>query len=142
MNALASYLRHLIVTGILLAIEKLKLPSEGAEDAANVIALAIIGTLSWAFVKYVAPILKIPKGSGVALFALAASLSLLSLPSCSYVDAVVDTRGAIPTAPDTDLDGLPDQLLVSSDKVKPVLSEKGKSAINEGVAKVIVRYAK
>ena len=142
MNALASYLRHLIVAGILLAIEKLKLPIEGAEDAANVIALAVIGTLSWAFVKYVAPRLKIPKGSGVALFALAASLALLSLPSCSYVDAVVDTRGAIPTAPDTDLDGLPDEITVPSNKVKPVLNDKGLDKLNGELAKVIIEATK
>ena len=82
MNALASYLRHLIVTAILLAIEKLKLPIEGADKAADVIALVIVGTLSWWFVKYVAPKIKVPKGSGLALFALAASLALLT-PSCA-----------------------------------------------------------
>ena len=59
MNALASYLRHLIVTGILLAVEKLKLPVEGAESAANTIALFAVGTLSWLFVKYVAPKIKL-----------------------------------------------------------------------------------
>ena len=82
MNALASYLRHLIVTALLLAVEKLKLPIEGADKAADVIALAIIGTLSWWFVKYIAPKLKVPKGSGLALFALAISLALLT-PSCT-----------------------------------------------------------
>lgn len=82
MNALASYLRHLIVTGILLLVEKLKLPIEGANAAADVIALAVVGTLSWWFVKYLAPKIKVPKGSGLALFALAASLALLT-PSCS-----------------------------------------------------------
>lgn len=82
MNAFASYLRHLIVTAILLAVEKLKLPIEGADAAADVIALAVVGTLSWWFVKYVAPKIKVPKGSGLALFALAASLALLT-PSCT-----------------------------------------------------------
>ena len=57
MNALASYLRHLIVTSILIAVEKLKLPIEGADQAADVIALVVVGTLSWAVVKY-APKLK------------------------------------------------------------------------------------
>jgi hypothetical protein len=57
MNALASYLRHIIVTGILIAVEKLKLPIEGADQAADVIALVVVGTLSWAVVKY-APKLK------------------------------------------------------------------------------------
>ena len=59
MNALASYLRHLIVTGILLAIEKFGLPIEGASQAADAVALFAVGTISWAFVKYVAPKLKI-----------------------------------------------------------------------------------
>ena len=57
MNALASYLRHLIVTSILIAVEKLKLPIEGADQAADVIAIVVVGTLSWAVVKY-APKLK------------------------------------------------------------------------------------
>jgi hypothetical protein len=57
MNALASYLRHIIVTSILIAVEKLKLPIEGADQAADVIALVVVGTLSWAVVKY-APKLK------------------------------------------------------------------------------------
>jgi hypothetical protein len=58
MNALTSYLRHVIVTGLLFTVEKFKLPLEGAGDAADVIALALIGTLSWAFVKYIAPKIK------------------------------------------------------------------------------------
>lgn len=58
MNALASYLRHLIVTGILILVEKLKLPIEGADAAADAIALSVVGTLSWVIVKYVAPKLK------------------------------------------------------------------------------------
>ena len=57
MNALASYLRHIIVAGILIAVEKLKLPIEGADQAADVIVLVVVGTLSWAVVKY-APKLK------------------------------------------------------------------------------------
>ena len=58
MNALQSYIRHLLVTALLLAIEKFKLPVEGAEDAVNVIALAVTGTISWAVVKYLMPLLK------------------------------------------------------------------------------------
>lgn len=52
MNALTSYLRHLIVTGLVLLVEKQKLPLEGAEEAANVIALAVVGTAVWAAAKY------------------------------------------------------------------------------------------
>ena len=102
MNAFASYLRHLIVTALLLAVEKLKLPIEGADKAADVIALAVIGTLSWWFVKYIAPKLKVPKGSGLALFALAASLALLT-PSCSdgYFSANLGPYKPVPaTGPD------------------------------------------
>jgi hypothetical protein len=32
MTAITSYLRHLIVTGILIVIERAKLPIEGSED--------------------------------------------------------------------------------------------------------------
>ena len=102
MNALASYLRHLIVTGLLIAIEKLKLPIEGANAAADVIALAIVGTLSWWFVKYIAPKLKIPKGSGVALFALAAALTL-GTPSCANLTTEQNDRlldAAVPVVTD------------------------------------------
>jgi len=81
MNALYSYLRHLFVTGILLAVEKLKLPVEGAEDAANVIALALLGTMSWLFAKYAPSFIKPNKGAGLALV-LALGLCFLS-PSCT-----------------------------------------------------------
>jgi len=46
MNALASYLRHIIVTGILIAVDKIGLPIEGASAAADIIALAVVGTVS------------------------------------------------------------------------------------------------
>ena len=52
MNALASYIRHLIVTGIIILAEKFKLPVDGIEDAANYIALAVIGTGTWLITKY------------------------------------------------------------------------------------------
>jgi hypothetical protein len=55
MNAITSYLRHLIVTGITLAIAKMELPMEGAEGFADAIALLIIGTITWAIVKYAPP---------------------------------------------------------------------------------------
>jgi hypothetical protein len=84
-NALTSYLRHLYVTGILIVIEKLKLPIDGAQDAANYIALAIIGTITWVFVKYIAPKIKISKRLGTALFALAEAYLLF----CSEVTATL-----------------------------------------------------
>ena len=97
MNALSSYLRHLIVTGILIAVEKLKLPIEGASDAANVIALAIVGTVSWWFVKFVGPKLKVPKSSSLPII-IAFALSFAT-PSCSTLspqqtDRIIDS--AIP----------------------------------------------
>jgi len=82
MNALYSYLRHLFVTGILLAVEKLKLPVEGAEDAANVIALALLGTLSWLFAKYAPSFIKANKGTGLPLIILAL-IACFSLSSCT-----------------------------------------------------------
>jgi hypothetical protein len=78
---LTSYLRHLFVTGILFFVEKFKLPIEGSKDAANIIALAIIGTLTWVFAKYIAPRIRIPKKSKMALFALSAAMSLITV-SC------------------------------------------------------------
>jgi hypothetical protein len=99
MNAFASYLRHLIVTAILLAVEKLKLPIEGADAAADAIALAVVGTLSWWFVKYLVPKIKVPKGSGLALFALAASLALLT-PSCT-VSIGPDGNATVSPDPET-----------------------------------------
>ena len=60
MNALTSYLRHVIVTGLLFTVEKLHLPIEGAPAAADIIALALVGTISWAFVKYIVPKIKLP----------------------------------------------------------------------------------
>lgn len=78
MNALASYLRHIIVTGLVIAVEKLGLPTEGLAEGADVVALAVVGTLSWLAVKYVAPYLK---PSILPLIALCGILTI-ALPSC------------------------------------------------------------
>ena len=78
MNALASYIRHLIVTGLVMAVEKIGLPTEGLAEGADVIALAVVGTLSWVVVKYVAPYLK---PSTLLLIALCGILTI-ALPSC------------------------------------------------------------
>lgn len=82
MNAFASYLRHLIVTAILLAVEKLKLPIEGADAAADVIALTLVGTLSWWFVKYVAPKIKTANIPLILLGLFWAGLAVFGLTSC------------------------------------------------------------
>jgi len=52
MTAITSYLRHLIVTGVLVAIERTNLPVDGSHDAANAISLLAVGSLTWAVVKY------------------------------------------------------------------------------------------
>ena len=78
MTAISSYLRHLVVTAVLLFIERAKLPVEGAEDAAHAIALLAIGTATWAIVKY-AP--ELAKRVGLLVIPLAAAL--LFLPSCA-----------------------------------------------------------
>ena len=57
-SAFASYLRHLIVTGITVLLAKWKLPLEGADAFADSIALFVIATLTWLFVKYAPPGLK------------------------------------------------------------------------------------
>jgi hypothetical protein len=88
MNALASYLRHLIVTGILLAVEKFKLPIDGAEGAADVIALAVVGTVSWWFVKYVAPKIKGPH----LLVLFWVGFAALGLSSCSNLSEAQNSR--------------------------------------------------
>ena len=53
MNPIASYLRHIIVTGILLVAEKYQMPVEGMEDAAHAIGLLVVGSLTWASVKFI-----------------------------------------------------------------------------------------
>ena len=55
MNPLFSYLRYLIVTSLVLLAEKLALPAEGLAEAADFVALVVVGSASWFFVKYVAP---------------------------------------------------------------------------------------
>jgi hypothetical protein len=99
MNALASYLRHLIVTGLLIAIERYKLPIEGAEDAAHAIALFIIGTGTWLLVKYSKPILE--KLNLPMLPLLLLSSTLLFLPSCTALSLALRTPyGDITSTPD------------------------------------------
>lgn len=52
MNAITSYLRHVIVVGVLFLVAKYKLPLEGASEMADALALAGIGTVTWLVVKY------------------------------------------------------------------------------------------
>ena len=80
MNALISYLRHAIVTWLLVILEKYQFPVEGLEDAVNLVVLTALGTLSWAFVKYVAPYLKEPKAIAMLIIGLS---TITVLPSCA-----------------------------------------------------------
>jgi hypothetical protein len=79
MSPLASYLRHLIVTGLLLLVAKYKLPEAGAAQAADYLALAALGTITWLAVKY-APALAKHLG-------LLALICCLALPSCSQLSS-------------------------------------------------------
>lgn len=101
MTAITSYLRHLIVTGLLIVIERARLPIEGSEDAANAIALLVIGTATWAFVKY-AP--DVAKRLGIAPLIMLGAI--LALPSCadqgypitgriSYLDPESGAKGGL-----------------------------------------------
>ena len=77
MNAIQSYIRHLIVTGLVLLIAKYKLPVEGSAEAANALALGAIGTVTWLVIKYAPPGLAKLLG-----FTSVLCLGVLSLPSC------------------------------------------------------------
>ena len=77
MQALTSYIRHVIVVGVLYLLAKYKLPVEGADEFANAVALVAIGSGTWLLVKY-AP--KFAKDLGLLGMAL---LAVLSLPSCA-----------------------------------------------------------
>lgn len=84
MNVFTSYLRHLLVIGILFLVEKWKLPIDGSEDAANWIALSFVGTLTWIVSKYGSYIASRFKG-GANLFLLSIALAgiTLGLSSCT-----------------------------------------------------------
>ena len=101
MTAISSYIRHLIVTAALLFIERTNLPVEGAEDAANALALIAIGTATWAIVKYTP---EFAKRVGLLVIPLAAAI--LFLPSCaesgyplvgriSYLDIETGAKGGL-----------------------------------------------
>jgi len=95
MNPLTSYLRHLIVTGLLLILAKAKLPEAGAAEAADYLALAAIGTITWAVVKYAPAFAK-----HLGLLSLICNLTL---PSCSQLSTTPIWFRI--TDPDTGLSG-------------------------------------
>ncbi len=76
MNPISSYLRHLIVSVIVMLLAKYKFPLDGAAPFADAFALSILGTITWAAVKY-AP--NLAKAIGLlALFFLPVFSSLVS----------------------------------------------------------------
>ncbi len=87
MNPIASYIRHLIVTLIVLLLVKFKFPLEGADAFADSLSLFVVATLTWAIVKYMPDLAK-----SIGLLSLLLACLIL-LPSC------VTTEGTI-TAPD------------------------------------------
>jgi hypothetical protein len=87
MTALASYLRHLIVVLVVLAVEKLGLPTDGVHEFASEIAAVVVATATWAVVKYVIPWLK-HRGI-VSMLLLIVSLSVLST-SCGSLSITED----------------------------------------------------
>jgi membrane-bound ClpP family serine protease len=103
MNAINSYLRHLIVTGITLLISNLKLPLEGADKFADAIALIVIGTITWAIVKYAPP--GVSKFLGLSIFTLLAGLFLNSCAGLEvtarspYGEISTDQKGRIVVIP-------------------------------------------
>ncbi len=79
MTALASYLRHLIVVLLLYVVQKYKLPVDGADAAANAVALGSLGTATWALVKYLPNYAK-----SLGLLSLIAIGGLgMAVPSCT-----------------------------------------------------------
>eukprot|EP00112_Aurelia_sp_Birch-Aquarium-sp1_P003890 Seg14393.2 transcript_id=Seg14393.2/GoldUCD/mRNA.D3Y31 product="hypothetical protein" pseudo=true protein_id=Seg14393.2/GoldUCD/D3Y31 len=93
-NPLLSYIRHLIVTGVLIVVEKLKLPVEGAESAANIIALSLIGTLSWLVVKY-GKIITDKLKNKLSLMLFLGALAMFSLPSCDALKLPESVKGSL-----------------------------------------------
>lgn len=90
MSALASYLRHLIVSLVLLFVERVGLPIEGAGDVANQIAAIVVATATWAVVKYVVPWFK--ARDIVPMLLLLLMPVFLLLTSCAGVDGY-DIKG-------------------------------------------------
>ena len=84
MNAFASYIRHLLVTGILFLVEKWHLPIEGSADAANWIALSFIGTLTWVCTKYGKDLIPLLRGANLFLLSIALAGMSLGLSSCGW----------------------------------------------------------
>lgn len=94
MNAVASYLRHVIVGLVVLAAERIGLPAEGLGVAAEELAVLLVGTLTWLAVKYGPAWLK---GGRAGMILLLAALTMC-LNSCAALSSAFTGR-PIPTTP-------------------------------------------
>lgn len=95
MTAIASYLRHLIVTGLLLLVSSYQLPLAGSEEAANAIALLVLGTGTWVIVKYLpnlAKYLGLPCALLLLLPGCATTVTTTTMPDGTTI--VVNARSA------------------------------------------------
>ncbi|MEI7955033.1 MAG: hypothetical protein WCJ66_07690 [Verrucomicrobiota bacterium] len=88
-NPIASYLRHLIVVGVVLLVEKFKFPMDGADAFADSAALSLLGSVTWLLVKYLPTFAKI-----IGLVSLVAAVLGLFFSSCS--PAQIAAAEAIP----------------------------------------------
>ncbi|MEO5915577.1 MAG: hypothetical protein ABIS50_15190 [Luteolibacter sp.] len=111
MNPVTSYLRHLIVAGILLFLAKYKLPLDGADAFADGVALFAIGSVTWLIVKY-AP-LSIQKLLGLAVIGLCAG----TLVSCQGLSLGLTSKyGTVNAAPDGSVTFAPRPIFIRADK--------------------------
>jgi hypothetical protein len=127
MSALTSYLRHWIVTVIILLVAKYELPVEGSEEMAANVALIVIGTLTWAATKYAKPILK---SAGVLKLLIVCLCSVVFISCVNKPDSyMVDLTGYEKQAATT-----PEAVLLPPEAVTPI---GGTSFTFTGGAKII-----
>lgn len=139
-----SAIRHVITGGLLVLFALFKLPEElrsQVEAAADWTAPIIAAFIAWFILKYGALLLK--KVGYVQLIVFTtAGLGAGMLTSCSHVDAIVDTTGATATVPDEDGDGIPDEIVVASEKVTPIVNDQGINALNERLSELVIEATK
>jgi hypothetical protein len=83
-TAITSYVRHIIVVGVLFLLEKYRFPMEGATEFADGLALAALGTVTWLVVKYLPAIAK-----HIGLLA----VLIMSLVSCAELPITARISG-------------------------------------------------
>jgi len=97
MNALLSYIRHLVTAGLFYILEKTDLPMQGANEAIEFVATALITTLVWAVMKFGGPYLK-KVGLIKSIVFLAVTSFAFSQVSCSAIYSAA-TGQPIPSEP-------------------------------------------